>query len=249
MRRPADPRTTGRVDTGIDRRGRILEQPMGRFTTTRWSQVVAAGADDRAALAWLCERYWEPLRAHLRRRCVELHAAEDMTQDFFAAVLDGSLIQRANPARGRFRTFLLACLEHHLAHRRERELALKRGGGAIMDALADAPAPGYEPTRGFDRAWAETLLERVRDRLRAEGDARTLRLQAFLTTNGDSAAYAAAGTELGLSEGAVRVTVHRLRARFRELLRAEVAETLAHPTPAAIDAEIGDLLAALRENL
>jgi RNA polymerase sigma-70 factor (ECF subfamily) len=220
---------------------------MGHFATTRWSQVIAAGGQDRAALAWLCERYWEPLRNHLRRRGVGGHAAEDLTQDFFAAMLDGGLIQRANPARGRFRTFLLACLEHHLAHSRERERALKRGGGAAMEALADPPAPEQDPARGFDRAWAETLLQRVRDRLRSEGDVRTCRLEPYLTANGDSAAYSTVGVELGMSEGAVRVTVHRLRNRFRELLRAEVAETLAEPTPAAIDAEIADLLAALRE--
>lgn len=222
---------------------------MGQFATTRWSQIVAAAGHDRAALAWLCERYWEPLRAHLRRRGVGDHAAEDMTQDFFAGMLDGSLIQRADPARGRFRTFLLACLEHHLAHTRERERALKRGGGTTVEVLSDPPAPDTDPIRGFDRAWAETLLERVRDRLRAEGDVRTKRLEVFLTTNGDSAAYGAVGAELGLSEGAVRVTVHRLRNRFRELLRAEVAETLADPTPTGIDAEINDLLTALKESM
>jgi RNA polymerase sigma-70 factor (ECF subfamily) len=222
---------------------------MGQFATTRWSQVVAAAGQDRAALAWLCERYWEPLRGHLRRRGIGGHAAEDLTQDFFAAMLDGGLIQRANPARGRFRTFLLTCLEHHLSHAREREMALKRGGGSAIEVLTESPAPDCDPIRGFDRAWAETLLERVRDRLRSEGDARTHRLEAFLTTNGDSAAYSAAGADIGLSEGAVRVTVHRLRNRFRELLRAEVAETLADPTPAAIDAEITDLLAALRETM
>ncbi len=220
---------------------------MGHFATTRWSQVVAAAGYDRAALSWLCERYWEPLRSHLRRRGVSDHGADDMTQDFFAAIMDGGLIQRANPSLGRFRTFLLACLEHHFAHSREREMALKRGGGATMNAITDQQAPEFDPTFGFDRAWAETLLERVRDRLRSEGDARTPHVEKFLTANGDSAAYVAVGAELGLSEGAVRVTVHRLRIRFRELLRAEVAETLADPTPAAIDAEIGDLLAALKE--
>jgi RNA polymerase sigma-70 factor (ECF subfamily) len=220
---------------------------MGHFATTRWSQVVAAAGYDRAALSWLCERYWEPLRSHHRRRGVGDHAADDLTQDFFAAMMDGGLIQRANPSRGRFRTFLLACLEHHFAHSREREMALKRGGGATIEEFTDPPAPECDPTHGFDRAWAETLLERVRDRLRSEGDARTPHLERFLTANGDSAAYGAVGAELGLSEGAVRVAVHRLRIRFRELLRAEVAETLADPTPAAIDAEIGDLLAALTE--
>lgn len=222
---------------------------MGHFATTRWSQVIAAGGHNRAALAWLCERYWEPLRNHLRRRGVGDHAAEDMTQDFFAAMMDGELIQRADAHRGKFRTFLLSCLEHHLAHSRERDRALKRGGGTTVEVLSDHPGPDWDPTRGFDRAWAEALLERIRDRLRSEGDARTLRLERYLTANGDSAAYSAAGAELGMSEGAIRVTVHRLRIRFRDLLRAEVAETLADPTPAAIDAELADLLAALRETM
>jgi DNA-directed RNA polymerase specialized sigma24 family protein len=222
---------------------------MGHFATTRWSQVIAAAGYDRAALSWLCERYWEPLRSHLRRRGVGDHSAEDMTQDFFAAIMDGELIQRANPSRGRFRTFLLACLEHHLAHNREREMALKRGGGSTMDTITVPLAPERDPTYGFDRVWAETLLERVRDRLRSEGDARTLQVEKFLTANGDSAAYVAVGAGLGISEGAVRVMVHRLRTRFRELLREEVAETLAEPTPTAIDSEIGDLLAALKETL
>lgn len=222
---------------------------MSRFATTRWSQIAAAADCDRAALSWLCERYWEPLRAHLCRRGVDIHAAEDLTQDFFAAMLDGSLIQRADPVRGRFRTFLLACLEHHLAHARERERAQKRGGGITADVYADPPAPECDPTRGFDRAWAECLLERVRDRLHAEGNARTAYLESFLTTNGDATAYAAVGAELNLDEGAVKVAVHRLRCRFRDLLRAEVAETLSEPTPAAIDAEFGDLLAALRDAL
>lgn len=220
---------------------------MNRFATTRWSQISAAAGCDRGALSWLCERYWEPLRGHLCRRGVDAHLAEDMTQDFFAAMLEGDLIQRADPVRGRFRTFLLACLEFHLAHSTERARAQKRGGGAVSDELADPPAPDRDPTHGFDHAWAESILERVRDRLHAEGDARSHRLEAFLSANGDAAAYAAAGAELNLGEGAVKVAVHRLRNRFRELLRAEVAETLAVPTAEAIDAELGDLLSALRK--
>lgn len=227
---------------------------MNAFVTTRWSQVVIADGDDqtaRAALAWLCERYWEPLRAHVRRRGVDADAADDLTQDFFLAILGGGVIARADPARGRFRTFLLACLDHHLAHAHGRAGAQKRGGGVVNDRDADPPAPAADPSAGFDRAWAETLLATVHDRLRREAGAgeRVARLLPFLTGNGDAAAYAAAGQDLGLGEGAVKVAVHRLRGRFRELLRAEVAETLAEPTPGAIDAEIADLLAALRENL
>jgi RNA polymerase sigma factor (sigma-70 family) len=222
---------------------------MGHFATTRWSQIVAAAGNDRAALSWLCERYWEPLRNHMRRRGLNDHDADDMTQDFFAAIMHGGLIERANPERGRFRTFLLRCLEHHFAHARERDLALKRGGGAVMEAYSEHAAENCDPTAGFDRAWAETLLQHVRDLLRAEGNQRTQRLEPFLTNNGDSAIYSQIGSELGMSEGAVRVLVHRQRTRFRELLRAEVAETLADPTPEAINEELNDLLEALKNNL
>lgn len=223
--------------------------PAARFASTRWSQVAAAGAGDdaaRAALAWLCATYWDPLRAHVRRRGFRDADADDLTQDFLLRVVQGGVVERADRDRGRFRTFLLACLDHHLGHARERAAAQKRGGAVIHEA-ADPPAPGADPGGGFDRDWAEVVLARARDRLAMESEdrTRTSALMPFLSGNGDAAAYAAVGARLGLEGGAVRVAVHRLRQRFAAALRAEIADTLAEPTAAAIDAEIGDLLAAL----
>lgn len=223
--------------------------PAARFVSTRWSQVAAAAAGEgeaRAALAWLCTTYWDPLCAHVRRRGFQQADADDLTQDFLLRVVQGGVVERADRERGRFRTFLLACLDHHLAHARERAAAQKRGGGIHHEA-ADAVCTGADPVAGFDRDWAEVVLARAQARLAAEsGDAgRTQALLPFLASNGDAAAYAAVGVRLGMEGGAVRVAVHRLRQRFAAALRAEIGETLAEPSAAAIDAEIGDLLAAL----
>lgn len=223
--------------------------PAACFASTRWSQVTAAAAgtgEARAALAWLCTTYWDPLCAHVRRRGFQQADADDLTQDFLLSVLRGGVVERADRERGRFRTFLLACLDHHLAHARERAAAQKRGGG-IRHEAADAVCAGADPAAGFDRDWAEVVLARAQARLVAEsGDTeRTQALLPFLTSNGDAAAYAAVGVRLGLEGGAIRVAVHRLRRHFSTALRAEIGETLADPSAAAIDAEISDLLAAL----
>jgi RNA polymerase sigma-70 factor (ECF subfamily) len=227
--------------------------PGGSFATTRWSQVVQAGSGGdagRPALEWLCRAYWEPLRRHAQRR--GWRDAEDAVQDFWLHMIERGALVAVDPARGRFRWWLLACLNHHLADRAAAAGALKRGGGV---AIVPVPEGGdgvgrNDPDPDFDRAWAEAMLVRARRRLEGEHAepvlARRLRLLArFLDENGDAAAYARVAEELGLGEGAVRVAVHRLRERFRACLRAEVAETLADPTPAAIDAELTDLLAAL----
>jgi RNA polymerase sigma-70 factor (ECF subfamily) len=221
------------------------------FVTTRWSQVLAVGGGDgpaRAALAWLCERYWDPLHAHVRRCGFAPEDAADLTQDFLLAVVRGGVVERADRNRGRFRTFLLACLTHHLAHARERSAAAKRGGGvshATVDQAAEQVAIEADPARGFDRDWAVALLARARDRLAAAVKPQRHGLLRFLTSDGDAAAYAAAGVEVGLSAGAVRVAVHRLRRDFAAALRMEVAETLAEPAAAEVEAELRDLLAAL----
>lgn len=224
-------------------------QPGSGFAATRWSRVaLAAGTspEARAALDWLCRAYWDALHAHARRR--GWRDADDAVQDFWLRLLERGSLAGADPARGRFRTWLLACLDHHLADRHDARVAAKRGGGVAPVPLDDGLAAPDAAV--FDRAWARTLLGRARDRLAMEAatpEARVRheRLVRFLDDNGDAAAYAAAAAELGLSEGAVKVAVHRLRARFRDALRAEVAETLAEPTPSAIDAELRDLLGAL----
>jgi RNA polymerase sigma-70 factor (ECF subfamily) len=223
---------------------------MPAYPSTRWSVVCAAGgegAEARAALAWLCERYWEPLRAHVRRRGFSPEDAEDLTQDFLVSVVHGEVVPRADRERGRFRTFLLACLDHQLGHARARRAAAKRGGGAAAAELQEGDAAvDDDPSRGFDRDWAQQAVARARDRLREqEQPERLSRLERFLVANGDSEGYAAAGRDLGLSEGAVKVAVHRLRERFREALRAEIAETLADPDPTLVDAELRHLRAAL----
>lgn len=211
------------------------------FVATRWSQVARAagdGAEARAALAWLCEAYWEPLLRFAERRGLPHHDAQDAVQSFFARLIERGVAGEADPAKGRFRTFLLAVFSCQLAHARERAQARKRGGGRAdvpLDVIGDAgPAmAGADPD--FDRDWARAVLARALARLEAEtaGDARRAAvlaaLKPFLAGDGEAAAYAAAGAPLGMSEGAVKVAVHRLRQRFREALRAEVAETVAEP--------------------
>ena len=227
-----------------------------RFATTHWSQVVAAGGAGggesgaaRAALAWLCERYWDPLHAHARRCGFAPEDAADLTQEFLLTVLRGGVVERADQNRGRFRTFLLACLTHHLSHAREHAAALKRGGGigqgSVGNEAADQLAVEHDPGRGFDRDWAVTVLARARDRLAQEVEPTRRGLLRFLTSDGDAAAYAQAGEELAISAGAVRVAVHRLRREFASALRAEIADTLADPRADEVEAELRDLLAAL----
>lgn len=229
--------------------------PRSDFATTRWSQVVRAAQPDqdgRASLDWLCRAYWEPLRRHAQRR--GWRDAEDAVQDFWLTLISRGAIGQADPTRGRFRTWLLTCLDHHLADRHDARVAQKRGGALAHVPLAgDEPVPADgDPGLAFDRAWAETVLARAQGRLEAEttgaASERLRVLAPFLARNGSSEAYARAGSALALSEGAVKVAVHRLRHRFRTLVREEVAQTLGDPTPAAIDAEIAHLIAALGGN-
>ena len=229
----------------------------GSFVATRWSLVARSAGDSpssRAALAWLCEAYWEPLLRFARRRGLDHHDAQDAVQAFFARLVERGVAAEADPAKGRFRTFLLAVFSCQLAREREHARALKRGGGrheVPLDALADAApaAPGADPD--FDRDWARAVLARAIARLAAEqpDDRRRsvfVALKPFLAADGDAAAYGAAGAPLGMGEGAVKVAVHRLRQRFRAALRAEVAETVADPErPGSLDEELGILLQAL----
>lgn len=233
----------------------------GRFPTTRWSRVVLAGDSDapqaRESLEELCGAYWYPLYTYIRRRGYDPDRSLDLTQDFFAQVLEKKLVSEADPARGRFRMFLSKVCADFLANRRDWEHAKKRGGGRAVLSIdaADAenryslePVDGLTPERIFDRSWALTLLGRVLDQLGRDyddaGKAATFdALRGVLAGGPDPPSYAEVAARLGVNEGAARVAAHRLRRRYGELLRREIAATLAEPSE--VDDEIRDLFAAL----
>lgn len=235
---------------------------MSAFTTTQWTVVLAAGQagapGGAEALARLCEAYWYPLYAHCRRLGRGPEDAQDLTQEFFRRLIEQEWLDGVSREKGRFRSFLLAALQHFLASERERANAQKRGGAAHITHLDTTSAETRyqrelaDPAsadRLFDRQWALTLLDLVLTRLRAEQE-RAGKLAQFDALKpallGDKAAggYAELGAALGLSEGAVKVAVHRLRQRYRELLREEVAATVA--STADVEDELQSLFAALR---
>ncbi|MGQ0733888.1 MAG: RNA polymerase sigma factor [Acidobacteriota bacterium] len=233
----------------------------GRFATTRWSLVMAAGQPTgiRAAeaLASLCETYWHPVYSFIRRQGHPSEESADLTQEFFARVLEKHYFRSADPARGRFRAFLCTAVRHFLSNERDRSRALKRGGVQPPISLElETAEGGYQmearddltPEKLFDRRWALILIERallqVRDDYAAAGQAAVFdRLQGLLTGDSPALRYADLGQPLGMSEGAVKVAVHRLRRRFRDALVAEIAETVLDP--ADVDAEIAYLLKAV----
>jgi RNA polymerase sigma-70 factor (ECF subfamily) len=230
------------------------------FLTTHWSLVVEAA--DRgspasaAALEALCRNYWLPLYHYVRRRAANLDEAHDLTQEFFARLLEKNYLAAAQPERGRFRAFLLTAFKHFLANEWEKTRAQKRSGGRPAIPLdfrtgdshhAIEPAAGLTPDETYDREWAMTLLSAVlaslqeefaRDGKQAEFDA----LKGFLTGEHAAETFAAAARDLGRSEGAVKMSVQRLKGRFRERLREKIAQTVSRPDE--IDAEIRDLFAA-----
>jgi RNA polymerase sigma factor (sigma-70 family) len=235
----------------------------GQFPTTQWHRVVMAASRDasqaREALASLCQAYWYPIYAYVRHRGHTPEQAQDLTQDFFAYLLERDLIARADPARGRFRAFLRTLCARQLADHRDRQNAAKRGGGRSPlpidpgDAerrYAREPAHELTPEKIFDRTWALTLLCRVVERLRREYDDagrsdRFEELLAMLTRDPTSDPYAEIARRLGTTEGNVRVAVHRLRRRYGLLLREEIAATVGDE--AQIDDEIRALFSALQE--
>ena len=230
------------------------------FATTRWTMVVSAGhagtPQSAEALEGLCQAYWFPLYAYVRRRGHTREDAEDLTQAFFADLLERRDLARADAEKGRFRAFLLVSLKHFLANERDRAGRLKRGGNVTHFPLdlqsADTQfqiADGRQipPDAAYDREWAVALLERVISKLQQEAvregkGERFERLKSFLTMGKGEIPYASAAAALAMDEGAVRVAVHRLRKRYRELLKHEVADTLADP--AMVDEELGVLLGA-----
>jgi RNA polymerase sigma-70 factor (ECF subfamily) len=234
--------------------------PPSDFATTRWSLVLAArgraapGARD--ALASLCALYWYPLYAYVRRRGHGADEAHDLTQEFFARLLEKDFLAGVDRGKGKFRSFLLAACNHFLANERDRERAKKRGGGRPVLSLgaADAdglyraePADALTPEKLFERRWALAVLRQVMTRLRDEFEAKGKgrlfdRLRGFLVGE-KGAGYRRAAVELGLSEGAVKVAVHRLRQRYRELLHEEIGRTV--ETPEQVEEEVRELFAAL----
>jgi len=240
----------------------MIENPSAApFPTTCWGRVLEAGdpaaPESRAALEGLCRDYWYPLYAFVRRKGHDPETAQDLVQGLFASLLERDDLRRLDPGRGRFRSFLMACCTHYIARHRERERAARRGGGRVaipIDAMAAESRFGGEaghdltPERLFERRWALTLLDRVLDGLddeMARSGKRRLyeRLRPALAGDEGGATYQAIADELGLTVGAVKMASHRLRARYRERLREEIARTVADPSE--IDDEIRALLAVL----
>jgi RNA polymerase sigma factor (sigma-70 family) len=234
----------------------------GNFATTQWSLVLSAGDKSsprwRESLAELCRIYWYPLYAFIRRRGNPSAEAEDLTQEFFLRLVEKEFLQATGPEKGRFRTFLLLCLKRFLANEHDYRTAAKRGGSerliSIDGAEADSrfrlePADATTPENIFERRWALALLEQVLARLDKEyrdagKTALFAKLKPLLVAESPGESYTEIGHELHLSEGAVKVAVHRLRRRYAELLHAEVARTLEHPRD--VQEEIRALFGALR---
>ena len=230
-----------------------------QFPATRWSLVVAAGdphrKEARSALVSLCESYWYPLYAYLRRRGYSSDQAQDLTQEFFVRMIEGRYLDRAEPEKGRFRAFLLTSLKFFVADEDDRRRARKRGGGMVVPLEFSSgerryqlePAHDETPERIYERRWALSVLDRVVEKLRNEfvqhgRPDHFERLKVFLLGQSD-APYGALAQELNTSEGALKVAIHRLRKRYRELFRQEIADTVADP--AAVESELRHLAAAL----
>jgi RNA polymerase sigma-70 factor (ECF subfamily) len=231
------------------------------FETTRWSLVVAAGSGDspaaRAALATLCETYWYPLYAYIRRRGTSPDNARDLTQGFLASLLERRDFEHVSQERGRFRAFLLASLQHFLANDAARRRTLKRGGHVMFLPLAfDAaegryriePAESTTPETLYERRWALTVIHRVLNELRREWEtdgreAEFDELKSCLLGVNPAGGYAAIAARLETSEGAVKTAVHRLRRRFQSALRKDIAETVSDSGD--VDDEIRYLMRAL----
>ena len=236
--------------------------PRPAFVTTHWSLVLSArdgeSPQSAAALEKLCRAYWYPLYAYIRRGGQSRENAEDLTQAFFARLLEKKFLDAADQERGRFRSFLLVALKRFLANEWERAHAQKRGGFQPQLSLdtemaerkfqSDLATTELSPDRAFERRWALTLLEQTMSRLRGEFEragkiSEFERLKIFLTADKNEIPYATIAAELGLSEGTLRVAVHRLRRRYRELFREEIGHTLA--AGESVDEELQHLLSVL----
>lgn len=237
--------------------------PRDIFATTHWTVVLAAGKRSTPqadhALEELCRTYWFPLYAYVRRRGHTREDSEDLTQAFFARFLEKNYLGNLDSDRGKFRAFLLASLKHFLANEWDKSQRQKRGGSAAHLSLdwqtADtqfqiASQAEPSPDKAYDREWAVTLLEKVVSRLQSEcsTDGRTKQfaeLKIFLTAGKGALPYSDAARKLNSDEGAVRTAVHRLRKRYRELLREEISQTLANPSQ--VDEEMRALFGAFAQ--
>ena len=244
--------------TSPDHAGPASVQP---FAATHWSLVLAAGRDStpdaRAALEKLCRTYWPPLYSFIRRSGHTPADAQDLTQGFFLQLLQRDFLDGVDPAKGKFRSFLLASLQHYLSNERDRARAQKRGGGLAPISIDEQDAEGryllepadpVTPEKLYERRWALTVLDQALARLQNEYAASGRgaifeKLKGELTSAAERPPHAEIGRELGLTPGAVKVAAHRLRQRFGEVLRAEIAETLARPED--IEEEIQHLFQAL----
>lgn len=238
-----------------------FEDFRGAFATTRWSEVMKSRGDSeqaREALGDLCTAYWHPVNAFIRRRVGDDESARDLTQEFFARLLAGKGVAGADPERGRFRTFLLGAVKHFLADMSDRAGAAKRGGGQAVVSIEslcgdDEAGSGLEPAeppsnRSFDREWAVSLVNRALAALSAEpllaerAEAQRI-LKPWLLGEPAGTTQADAAAQLGWTENAVRVAIHRLRRRFRALVRREIAQTV--ETEAEVQEELRYLLEVL----
>jgi RNA polymerase sigma factor (sigma-70 family) len=257
------------ADAGVDHRIVTPAEPNAgdglarnaTFATTHWSVVLAAGREDSPrsadALEALCRDYWYPLYVYVRRRGYGPEDAQDLTQQFFARFLEKGSFGLADPARGRFRTFLLKSIEHFLADDWKRAHRAKRGGGTVglpLDGVAAEARYTAEltetmtPERAYEERWATALLDRALGRVREDyervGKARLFEaLQDFLWGPDGSVSYAVLAQDLATTEGALRAAVHRLREHYRDRLRAEVAQTVSHP--GEVDAELRYLIGVI----
>ncbi|HEX5218392.1 MAG TPA: sigma-70 family RNA polymerase sigma factor [Verrucomicrobiae bacterium] len=240
-----------------------VQQPAQLFATTHWTAVVTAGGDtspeSRRALEQLCASYWYPLYAYVRRQGHSVEDSQDLTQQFFLRLLEHKYLRLADPNRGRFRTFLLCSLKNFLTNEWNKANREKRGGGCQVISLDTEqtesrfraePADHRTPEKAYSRRWAVVVLDRVLNQLEAECSANGRgpvfeKIKSFLSTDGSESSYAEISQRLGMTEGNLKTTVYRLRQRYRELLRAEIARTV--DNPADVDDEIRELLAALND--
>lgn len=231
------------------------------FATTLWSLILAAGdrrcADADQALERLCRAYWPPLYAYVRRRVCDVHEAQDLTQAFFERLLEKQFLAQAQRERGRFRAFLITAFQHFLANEWDKAHTQKRGGHVThvvfdfdrYETVAASTADEWTAERVYERQWAIALLQRVMERLQREmernGQARQFQTLREFIGGGVQSSYAVPASELGMSEAAARMAASRLRRRYRELLKDEIAQTVSSLDE--IEDEIRQLFAAVSD--